>query len=147
MYGLVKRTAEIEMLPLARDRGLGVISYSPLGGGLLTGKYGLEKKANKGRLATNEMYAARYGEKQNFRIAAKLSAYAAKAGVHPSTLAVAWVSANPAITAPIIGARNVEQLEASLAAADYEMSPKEYERLASFTPPVPVATDRTEERA
>ena len=68
------------------------------------------------------------------------------AGVHPATLAVAWVKSHPAVTAPIIGARNVDQLEASLAAGDYEMSPEQWREIAALTPSVPVATDRNEER-
>jgi len=66
--------------------------------------------------------------------------------MHPATLAVAWVKANPAVTAPIVGARNIEQLEASLAAADYTMPREQWEEIAALTPPVPVATDRDEER-
>ena len=65
--------------------------------------------------------------------------------MHPATLAVAWVMANPAVTAPIIGARNVEQLEASLAAADCEMSVERWKEISALCPPMPVATDRSEE--
>jgi aryl-alcohol dehydrogenase-like predicted oxidoreductase len=67
--------------------------------------------------------------------------------VHPVTLAVAWVKSHPAVTAPIIGARNLQQLDASLAAADYNMTPAQYAEISALTPPVPVATDRTEERS
>jgi len=146
MYSLAKRTAEVEILPLARAEGLAVTPYSPLGGGLLSGKYARGRKDEKGRLATNKMYAARYGGERYYQVAEDFAAYAAQAGVHPATLAVAWVKANPAVTAPIIGARNVEQLEASLAAADYEMTPRQYCEIADLTPPPPVATDRDEER-
>jgi aryl-alcohol dehydrogenase-like predicted oxidoreductase len=147
MYNLAKRTAEIEILPLAAAEGLGVIPYSPLGGGLLSGKYSRQKRGGTGRVATNKMYHARYGEQVHFEIAERLTAYAAQAAVHPATLAVAWVKSHPAVTAPIIGARNVEQLEASLAAGDYEMSAEQYDQIAALTPPVPVATDRSEERS
>lgn len=146
MYNLVKRTAEIEILPLARAEGLGVISYSPLGGGLLTGKYSTTQKPPEGRLVTNKMYAARYGEEIQYSIAESFTAYARKIGVHPATLAVAWVKKHPCITAPIIGARNLEQLKPSLAAADYEMTDEQWTEISSLTPPVPVATDRSEER-
>jgi aryl-alcohol dehydrogenase-like predicted oxidoreductase len=73
--------------------------------------------------------------------------YARKISVHPATLAVAWVMANPAITAPILGARNLEQLEPSLAAADYRMSKEQWREIAALAPPLPVATDRDEERS
>jgi aryl-alcohol dehydrogenase-like predicted oxidoreductase len=126
--------------------GLAVIPYSLLGGGLLTGKYTTAMRDEKGRLSTNRMYDTRYGMKLHYEIAERFSAYAKSRKVHPATLAVAWVMRHPAVTAPIIGARSVEQLEASLAAADYEMTREEWDAIAALTPPVPVATDRDEER-
>jgi aryl-alcohol dehydrogenase-like predicted oxidoreductase len=146
MYNLVKRTAEIEMFPLAQAEGLAVTPYSPLGGGLLTGKYSRTKRDDKGRLTTNKMYAARYGEEAHLDIAERFCDYAAKVKVHPATLAVAWVKAHPAVTAPIIGARSVEQLAPSLDAADYTMSPEQWNEIAALTPEVPLATDRREEK-
>ncbi|KKK90044.1 hypothetical protein LCGC14_2727040, partial [marine sediment metagenome] len=146
MYSLAKRTAEVEILPMARAEGLGVTPYSPLGGGLLTGKYSRTQRDEAGRLSTNAMYARRYGEDRYIEVAERFTEYAEAAGVHPVTLAVAWVKANPAVTAPIIGARNVEQLTASLAAGDYEMSDEQWQEISALTPPVPVATDRDEER-
>lgn len=146
MYNLAKRIAEVEILPMAKAENLAVISYSPLGGGLLTGKYSTKARDEKGRLITNPRYAARYGERSHYEVAERFTAHAAKAGVHPATLAVAWVKAHPAVTAPIIGARNVQQLEPSLAAGDYEMSLDQWKEIAALSPPVPIATDRTEER-
>lgn len=146
MYSLVKRTAEIELLPLAQAEGLGVISYSPLGAGVLTGKYVAQDAAQDGRLRSNPMYAKRYGQEHYHEVARRFTQYALQHGKHPVTLAVAWVKAHPAITAPIIGARNVEQLEPALAAADYAMSPQEWKAISDLTPPVPLATDRDEER-
>ena len=146
MYNLTKRTAETEILPMAKAEGLGVIPYSPLGGGLLTGKYSRTKKDPAGRLSTNPMYAKRFGAERNYEIAERLCAYADGVGVHPVTLAVAWVKANPAVTGPIIGARNLDQLECSLAAADYEMTREQWKEISDLTPPVPVATDRDDER-
>ncbi len=146
MYSLAKRTAEIEILPLAEQENLAVIPYSPLGGGLLTGKYTKSKRDQKGRLVTNERYSQRYGDDAYYRLAEDFADYGKRAGTHPATLAVAWVMANPAVTAPIIGARNVEQLDASLAAADYTMSQQQREELSDLTSPVPLATDRAEEQ-
>ncbi|MCK4850536.1 MAG: aldo/keto reductase, partial [Phycisphaerae bacterium] len=108
MYSLAKRTAEIEILPLAHAENLAVIPYSPLGAGLLTGKYSTTRPDKKSRLSANKMYAARYGADWMYKLAEDFTAYARKLGVKPATLAVAWVKANPAITAPIIGARNLE---------------------------------------
>ena len=146
MYNLVKRQAEVEILPLAQARGLGVITYSPLGGGLLTGKYGANRKPETGRLIDNEMYQARYGTRDHFETAERLTALAGEHGVHPATLAVAWVAYHPAVTAPIIGARNLEQLEASLAAADRAMDDETYAQISGLSPAPPPATDRSEER-
>ena len=146
MYNLAKRTAEMEILPLAADQHLGVIPYSPLGGGLLSGKYSRTTGDEKGRISTNKMYAKRYHEPLYFDIAERFTAAAAALGVHPATLAVAWVKSHPAVTAPIIGARNLQQLEPSLAAGDYEMSVQQRAELTALTPPLPIATDRDEER-
>ena len=147
MYNLVKRQAEVELLPLAEHTGLGVIPYSPLGGGLLTGKYGKGKKDAGGRLSTNAAYAARYGDEAVYQTAEKFTQYAQQQGHHPATLAVAWVASHPAVTAPIIGARNLEQLEPSLAAADLKLSPTQREEIGKFSAEPPPATDRSEERA
>lgn len=146
MYNLVKRQAEVELLPLAQAEQLGVISYSPLGGGLLTGKYGTEQKPKEGRLVKREMYIKRYGDPAYFQIAERFAAHAREHGLHPASLAVAWVMAHPAVTAPIIGARNVEQLEASLAAVDVEMTDEWRAQIAALSIQPPPATDRSEER-
>lgn len=145
MYNLVKRQAEVEILPLAQDEGVGVIPYSPLGGGLLTGKYSGEKP-KQGRLVEKQNYAQRYGDPGYFETAERFASYAREKGVDPATLAVAWVASHPAVTAPIIGARNLEQLEPSLAAAEFEMSPEMRAEIGALSPEPPPATDRTEER-
>ncbi len=147
MYNLTSRTAEIEIFPCAQAEGLAVTPYSPLGAGLLTGKYTKTSRDEKGRLSTNKMYAKRFRQEVYFDIAERFTDYARAAGVHPVTLAVAWSMSHPAVTAPIIGARNPEQLEASLAAADYEMSGQQWKEISDLTPPVPIPTDRDEERA
>ncbi|MCK4276854.1 MAG: aldo/keto reductase, partial [Phycisphaerae bacterium] len=88
----------------------------------------------------------RYAEHAHYEIAERFCAYSAEAGVNPATLAVAWVAAHPAVTAPIIGARNLEQLVDSLAAADYEMSQEQWNQIAALTPTMPIPTDRDEEK-
>ncbi|UOF91973.1 aldo/keto reductase [Fodinisporobacter ferrooxydans] len=144
MYNLVKRQAEVEILPLAVSEQLGVISYSPLGGGLFTGKYGVNKRPEQGRLVQEKRYTDRYGDEMNFVVADWFTAHAAKRGINPSTLAVAWVMFNPAITAPIIGARNVEQLEDSLAALDVDMTPEWRDEISALSVTPQPATDRGE---
>ncbi len=144
MYNLVKRQAEVEILPLAASERMGVISYSPLGAGLLTGKYGVNKRPEQGRILDEKRYSARYADEINFVVADRFNAYAAEHGLHPATLAVAWVMANPAVTAPIIGARNLEQLEYSLAAADVDMTPEWRDEISALSVAPQPATDRTE---
>jgi aryl-alcohol dehydrogenase-like predicted oxidoreductase len=147
MYNLVKRQAEVELLPLAQAEGLGVISYSPLGGGLLSGKYGPGVKPPAARLTTHPMYKVRYGDDWMYEAASRFTAFAREHGYAPAALAVAWVAGHPAITAPIIGARNVAQLEESLQAAAILMTPDLRDALSALTPEPPPATDRNDERS
>ena len=146
MYSLVKRQVEGEILPLAESEKLGVIPYSPLGGGLLTGKYGVSRRPGSGRLVDNSMYISRYGEAWMFDTAEKFTAFAQENGYDPAALAVAWVAAHPAVTAPIIGARNLSQLEGSLGSLEIEMTPDLRAEISALSIDPPVATDRSEER-
>ena len=143
MYNLVKRQAEVEILPMARNEQIGVIPYSPLGGGLLTGKY--SNAAASGRLRENAMYIKRYSLDEYHRSAADFALLAADRGLSPATLAVAWVMAHPGVTAPIIGARNLAQLEDSLAALDVEMTDDWHAEIAALSPTPPPAHDRLDE--
>ncbi len=146
MYNLVKRQVEVEILPLARAEGLGVITYSPVGGGLLSGKYGPDQRPNTGRLMSNKEYTARYGEDWAFETAGEFSAFAKKMGVHPVSLAVAWAKANPDVTCPIIGARSLEQLGPSLDALKIEMTADLRAEISALGRTPPPATDRLEEQ-
>jgi aryl-alcohol dehydrogenase-like predicted oxidoreductase len=142
MYNLVKRQAEVEILPMAQAEGFAVVPYSPLGGGLLTGKYGA---GATGRITDDPMYKARYGQDWMHAAAASLSDFAAELGVSPITLAVAWVARNPGITAPIVSGSSAAQLQPSLAAMTFDMDDDLYARITALTPTPPPATDRTEE--
>lgn len=147
MYNLVKRQAEVEILPMAHSENLGVISYSPLGGGLLTGKYGLTTRPESGRLVDNKMYKARYGEDRVYEVAGAFTAFAQARGYDPAALAIAWVESHPAVTAPIIGARNLDQLEGSLKSLEIHMTSELREEISSLSMEPPLATDRAEEKA
>lgn len=142
MYNLVKRQAEVEILPMAEASGIGVIPYSPAGAGLLSGKYSGEAS---GRLKSNKMYEARYGEKWMFEVADKFVAFCKQKGLHPVSTAVAWVGAHPAITAPIIGARNLDQLKDSLNAVKVDMTSALRAEITALSIAPPPATDRLEE--
>jgi aryl-alcohol dehydrogenase-like predicted oxidoreductase len=144
MYNLVKRQAEVEILPLTLSEQIGVIAYSPLGAGLLTGKYGVNKRPEQGRLVEEKRYTDRYSDEMNSVVADRFTSYAAEHGMNPATLAVAWVMSHPAITAPIIGARNVKQLEDSLAAIDVDMTQEWRDEISSLSVTPAPATDRGE---
>jgi aryl-alcohol dehydrogenase-like predicted oxidoreductase len=119
-YNLLFRAFERDLLPLCQEEGVAVIPYNPLAGGLLTGKHAKAEKPPEGSRFTlgnaGSMYQARYWHDREFATIEALRAVAAEAGMSLATLAVAWVLANPAITAPIIGASRPEQLADSLAA-------------------------------
>jgi aryl-alcohol dehydrogenase-like predicted oxidoreductase len=144
MYNLVRRQAEVEILPLAQAANLGVITYSPLGGGLLTGKYGAGKRPGAGRLVDDARYVDRYGLASDYATADAFTAFAAEAGLKPATLAVAWAMSHPAVTAPIIGARNLGQLADSLAALDLDMPPALRAEISALSAAPAPANDRTE---
>jgi aryl-alcohol dehydrogenase-like predicted oxidoreductase len=144
MYSLVKRQAEVEILPLAQAQNMGVITYSPLGAGLLTGKYSAGNRPDTGRLVDNARYADRYGLDSDFATADRFTEFAQEAGIAPASLAVAWAMAHPAVTAPIVGARNIAQLEDSLAALDVGMTPELRDKVSALSPSPAPATDRTE---
>jgi aryl-alcohol dehydrogenase-like predicted oxidoreductase len=145
MYNLVKRQAEVEILPMAQAEQVGVIPYSPLGGGLLTGKYGRERRPDSGRLVVNEMYQTRYGADWIYDVADDFTQFAQEHGYDPAALAVAWVGSHPAVTAPIIGARNLEQLVGSLNSMNIPMTAELRAEIAALSPEPPPATDRNEE--
>jgi len=142
MYSLLKRQAEVEILPMAESESLGVIAYSPLGGGLLSGKY--RKGNSTGRLKTNRMYQSRYRDPAIPGIVDSFISLAEEVNLDPVSLAIAWAGSHPGVTAPIIGARNGEQLKASLGAMDIHMTEDLKDRISSLSPTPPPATDRSE---
>ena len=121
-YNLLFRQIEREMLPFCLEEGVGVIPYNPIAGGLLSGKYSRSAPPGEGTRFTlgtaGGMYQNRYWHDPEFDTVDELRKLADEAGVNLVTLSVAWVMANKAVTAPIIGASKPEQLAASLAAAE-----------------------------
>lgn len=145
MYNLLKRQAESELLPMASDQDLAVMSYGPLAGGVLTGKY-LAGVPPLSRLEEQSAYRNRYRDAWVHEATARFVETAGELGFHPASLAIAWVMAEPAVTSPLIGARNTDQLDLALAAMDIEMTPELRSRLSSLTPAPALATDRREEQ-
>lgn len=145
MYNLLKRQAEVEILPHAKAEGLGVITYGPNAGGLLTGKYSAAVTDDV-RLKANASYTKRYGDTYYHETAVRYTELAKAKGYHPVSLAVAWAAHHPAVTCPIIGARSVAQVQDSLASLDIPMTDALWNEITALTRPVPSATDRDEER-
>ncbi|HEY0814880.1 MAG TPA: aldo/keto reductase [Pseudonocardia sp.] len=125
-YSLVERTVERELIPMAAELGLGVIPWSPLGSGVLTGKYSRADLADAGSVAsasgTRRDVAAGNGAltERNLGIAEVVTKVAAELGVTPAQAAIAWTLRNPAVTAPILGVRTPSQLDDNLGALDVE---------------------------
>ena len=122
-YNLLFRQIEREMLPFCGEEGVGVIPYNPIAGGLLSGKHSRTAPPPEGTRFTlgsaATAYQDRYWHDREFDTVEALRQLAEKAGVSLVTLSIAWVLASKAITAPIIGASRPEQLDASLAAAEF----------------------------
>lgn len=142
MYNLVKRQAEVEIFGAAADQDIQIVPYSPLGGGLLTGKYA---RGDTGRLTDDPRYQARYDQAWMHAAAAELADLARDIGVDPATLAVAWVAKHATAPSPIISARSTAQLAPSLDAEAFEMSDALYAQITALTPTPAPATDRLEE--
>lgn len=147
MYSLVKRQAEVELLPMCAAENILAATYSPLGSGLLTGKYSTKNGAagETGRLSEDPRYAARYAQDWMHTAAAGLGEIAKELGNHPATLAVAWAAAHSARPSPILSARSLGQLAPSLDGVNYRMTSELYTRMTALTPTPPPATDRIEE--
>lgn len=147
MYNLLKRQAEVELLPMAQALGVGMVTYSPTAGGLLTGKWGTAKRPDSGRMITNAMYQTRYADPAHLVVADGVCAIADELGVHAAALAVAWAGAHAGVTSVLLGARDVGQLDEALGATTLAMTPELRARLGALTPEPSPATDRTEEKS
>lgn len=136
-YNLLFRQLERELLPLCAEEGIAVIPYNPIAGGLLSGKHNASSpppagtRFTLGNAASN--YQSRYWHDDEFATVEELRAIADREGVSLVTLAVAWTLANKAVTAPIIGASRPEQLDASLAATELNMSQELKSELDALT--------------
>ncbi|MBD2346569.1 aldo/keto reductase [Anabaena subtropica] len=127
-YSLIQRTPERELLPLAKAFDLAVTPWSPLGGGVLTGKYNkpLQPGEEPGRLANSGLGSI---SERNLAIAEVVSQVAAEIDCTPSQVALAWLHAQSGVIIPIIGARKLSQFQDNLAAIDVTLSPEYLQRL------------------
>ena len=136
-YNLLFRQIEREMLPYCGEEGIGVIPYNPIAGGLLSGKHVRENPPPEGSRFTlgnaAQNYQERYWHDREFDTVEAIRKLAGEAGADLVTLAVAWVLANPVVTAPIIGASRPDQLGASLAATEFALDEELKRRLDDVT--------------
>lgn len=135
-YNLLYRANERDLFPLCQAVGVGVIPYNPIAGGLLSGKHRRQEDAPEGRFTLGNagtMYRDRYWHDREFDTVDALRPLAADAGISLVQLAIGWVLAQPAITAPIVGASRPEQLADALAAADEPLDPELVRRLDELT--------------
>jgi aryl-alcohol dehydrogenase-like predicted oxidoreductase len=123
LYNLIHREPEREIIPAAVDHGLGILTFSPLGGGLLTGKYdGQTEPAQGTRLAfRTQVDGPRFWHPKGFKTAETLQEVVAESGIPAPKLAIAWALKRRCVTSVIIGAKNQEQVEANLEAGDWDM--------------------------
>ena len=137
-YNILDRRVERELLPMARTYGIATIPWSPLAGGLLTGKYTRDQPTPPGtRFAdvdTNPVYRSRYVEGV-FDVAEGITALADAKGCAPSQLALAWCVNQPGVTSPIIGPRTMDQLEDNLAALDVALTDDDRATIDRLVPP------------
>ncbi|MGH9007743.1 MAG: aldo/keto reductase [Acidimicrobiales bacterium] len=128
LYNLNARMVELEVLPACLDYGIGVIPWSPLGGGLLGGAL---QKADEGRRANSRMQSQIEAHRPKLEAYEKLCA---DIGTPPADVALAWLLTNKAVTAPIIGPRTMDQLEGGLGALEVELTAEVMEKLDEIFP-------------
>jgi aryl-alcohol dehydrogenase-like predicted oxidoreductase len=137
-YNLVYREEEREMIPQCLDQGVGVIPWSPLARGFLTGTRTRAGERRTRRSGTDPFMDRWYGRPEDFDVAERLAQAAADRGVPPAQLALAWLLHKPGVTAPIVGATRLSHLEDALAAAELKLSQDEIALLEEPYVPHPV---------
>jgi aryl-alcohol dehydrogenase-like predicted oxidoreductase len=135
-YNLLDRTAEREVLPAARTFGVATIPWAPLCGGLLTGKYKRDDQSAAGRWHGGKDNFDRKATPAAFDVIEGVVALAREKGCSPSQLALAWVGAQPGVTAPIIGPRTLEQALDNLGSANVTFTDEDRARIDAFAPPL-----------
>ncbi len=135
IYNALSRGIENELLPLCAVEGLGVITYNPLAGGMLTGKYQRAQEMPKGaRLEAFAIYYKRYYTDEALNVVEHFCAAAQARGVTPAQLALAWVLAEPRVTCPIMGARNLEQFNDTIGGLNIKLSAEERAEITAVMP-------------
>jgi aryl-alcohol dehydrogenase-like predicted oxidoreductase len=135
-YNLLDRTAEREVLPAARSFGIATIPWAPLCGGLLTGKYKRNDQSAAGRWQGGKDNFDRRVTPAAFDVIEGVVALAEEKGCSPSQLALAWLGAQPGVTAPIIGPRTLDQALDNLGSASVMITDEDRARIDAFAPPL-----------
>lgn len=132
-YNILYRDIELDLLPLCRAQGVGIIAYNPLAGGFLTGKYEKGEQPRDGTRFTlgtaGRMYQARYWREAQFDAVEQLKRYCAERGKPLTQVAIAWVLSRPGVTSAIVGASRPDQLDDTLAATELNLDAQEEEVL------------------
>jgi aryl-alcohol dehydrogenase-like predicted oxidoreductase len=141
-YSLLERTVEHELLPMAEAMGLGVLPWSPLGGGLLTGKYGAGDIVPPGGAVVAEtrrgvIASSGHLNGRSLAIAAVVREVAEEVGATPAQVALAWTLLHPAVASPVLGARTAAQLEDNLGAMAVQLDEGQRARLDATSAPAP----------
>jgi len=137
-YNLAYREEEREMMPLCRLEGIGVIPWSPLARGLLAGNRQWRERGGSVRAAHDDYGHNLYGSDADERVAARVVEVAEARGARPAQVALAWLLAQPGVTAPIVGATRIEHLEQAVEAVSIRLSSEERARLEEPYVPHPV---------
>jgi len=128
-YNLVYREEEREMIPLCIDQGVGVIPWSPLARGFLAGNRTQDKSGDTARAKSDEFAHQMYYSEADFAVLTATERLADERGVKPAQIALAWMLHKPGITAPIVGASKMYQLDEAIAATEITLIPDEIKRL------------------
>ncbi len=137
-YNLVYREEEREMLPLCREEGIGVIPWSPLARGFLAGNRPRGEQGETVRAKQDNYSHEMYRQPEDWDVADRVAAVAARRGVKPAQIALAWLLLQPGVTAPIVGATRMEHLEDAVAALDVPLDEAERRELEEPYRPHPV---------
>ena len=137
LYNIVNRDIETELLPACAEYGVGVVSYSPLARGILTGKYKPGEAFPEGSRASRDDKRMREAElrEASIEIGRQIAAYCETKGCAPSQFALAWVLANPTLTSVIVGPRTMEQYDDNIGCLDVEITAEDEAFIDSLVPP------------
>ncbi|MGE3109591.1 MAG: aldo/keto reductase [Phycisphaerales bacterium] len=132
-YSLIERTVEGDLLPMARELGMGVTPWSPLKGGILSGKYTRHSRPSEGRALSP--WVLNHLNDRVYTLVDELIAIAGEVSASPAQVALSWVNNRPGVVSSIIGARTLEQLKDNVGSLDVRLSPEQSRRLDELSTP------------